>query len=221
MKSLEKLQMAMNVIRYNNDGSFDSVLNLLDEFIIDNEPKQKKTSIKDFCSKDKNKLPLMGIFHDKDHKCAVATDGYILIASEDDYKEEFAGKIIDGYGKEIEAVFPRYRSALPSFLEGYKTYSVSSDVIREGLKRMKKYIKENKLKKPTLYATHKESRTSFCPEMLIKFADYSRGEIMILDRSRAAIKYEEGIKLLIAPRYFDGGSLLDFTIGDWDFHVSA
>lgn len=219
MKSLEKLQTAIKAINFKNeDGSLDVALNLLHEFMVDNESKQKRTTIKDFRAKEKYRPAMCGIFHDADDKVAVATDGHVLLVSKSDYNEDFAGKTVDEYGNEIESKIPKYKSVLPCSLDNYQSYPLSAEDVRKGLNELKAFAKQNKIDK-NFYATHLESNVSFDPELLIKFADFSDGEIQLCGVTRPALHYGEDSKVLCMPKFFDYIEQFSVTINGWIFRA--
>lgn len=77
---------------------------------------KKKTSIqcKDFLISDSCIDYERGIFYDAKNKVAVSTDGHVMFMSKKEYNEEYAGKIIDKKGCEVETKYPKYENAIPS-----------------------------------------------------------------------------------------------------------
>lgn len=95
--------------------------------------KVDKFKIKDFVVSDKSdpRDALKGVYHDEEGY-AVATDAVNLAAIKSEFKPEYAGKIIDSDGKEIEARFPKWRNVIPD--KGMKTYAVDMGVLAAAAK---------------------------------------------------------------------------------------
>lgn len=150
MKSIEKLQRVINAIRdvrgQENEATVKFACNLINEFLIDNETAPKgKADLFAICKRTENQyLPLTGVFHDAEHEMAVSTDAHILVATKADYNPEFAGKIVDKYGKEIPAKFPNWMRVIPTPDKDrlYGTdIALDADVYRRAIKEDKAWRK--------------------------------------------------------------------------------
>lgn len=150
MKSIEKLQRVINAIRdvrgQENEATVKFACNLINEFLIDNETAPKgKADLFAICKRTENQyLPLTGVFHDAEHEMAVSTDVHILVATKADYNPEFAGKIVDKYGKEIPAKFINWMRVIPTPDKDrpYDTeITLDADVYRRALKEDKAWRK--------------------------------------------------------------------------------
>lgn len=95
----------------------------------------------------------MGVYHDPSYKVAVATDSKILVASADDYKAEYAGQIIDKYGKEIDGKYPYWHSVIPD-LTGYMPTPIDKEALNTMAKELEALKKEccEKINKENTFA---------------------------------------------------------------------
>lgn len=150
MKSIEKLQRVINAIRdvrgQENEATVKFACNLINEFLIDNETLPKgKADLFAICKRtDKFRPAMTGVFHDAEHEMAVSTDTHILVATKADYKPEFAGKIVDKYGNEIQAKFPDWMRIIPTPDKNrpYGTdITLDADVYRRAIKEDKAWRK--------------------------------------------------------------------------------
>ena len=156
MKSIEKIQRAVNAIRdvrgQENEATVKFACNLINEFLIDNETAPKgKADLFDICKRtEKCRLAMTGVFHDAEHEMAVSTDTYILVATKADYNPKFAGKIVDKYGNEIQAKFPNWMSIIPSPEKERHYYdteiTLDANVYRRALKEDKAWRKMQGIK---------------------------------------------------------------------------
>ncbi len=82
--------------------------------IIKPKPFVGKFNIYDYIDPKKKQSCITGVYHDKEHKLAVATDALIMIATSKDYNPSKAGQIIDRFGEDKQQKYPNYRQILPT-----------------------------------------------------------------------------------------------------------
>lgn len=108
-----KLDKLMEVQKYLQSNETDKALYIIEaEINIElAKTKAKKFNIFDFCAgKNEYRDCFKGVYYDT-KGFAVATDGSIMVVLPDETR---SGKIIGKDGKEIDAEFPKYRSAIPT-----------------------------------------------------------------------------------------------------------
>lgn len=135
MKSEQKIIQALKHAEYysKTDDNFRLVVDLLNEFLVDNKTPQKKGSfnIYNFVEKDGLRPVLNGVYHDRESEFAVATDGHILVTSKADYNPEFAGKVVDKYGKVIEGKYPEFKALLESYKKDSELYEIDTSSVKK------------------------------------------------------------------------------------------
>ena len=120
MKSEKKLQEAVNLLKSIESPRADEVARLILDFMIDNVKQNKGELLcRYFVSKDKIRPVLHFIFHDAEHKTAVATDSYALFTNEAEYVETCGSGLRDILGNEAGdiGVFPKWFSIIPKQIE--------------------------------------------------------------------------------------------------------
>lgn len=157
MKSEQKLKEVIRILNldFKDDIKLQYCSKMLHEFIIDNTPDKCKGAfdISKWVSKDEYRRVIKGIYHDPSYKVAVATDTRILVASADDYKPEYAGQIIDKYGKEIDGKYPSWHCVIPD-LTGYMPTPIDKEALNKIAKELEAIKKEccEKITKGSAYA---------------------------------------------------------------------
>jgi hypothetical protein len=120
MKSEKKLQEAVNLLKAIDSPRADEAARLIIDFMIDNVKQNKGELLcRDFVSKDNYRSVMHFIFHDAEHKTAVATDKHALFANEAEYIETCGNGLRDILGNEVGdiGVFPKWFSVLPKQTE--------------------------------------------------------------------------------------------------------
>ena len=120
MKSEKKLQEAINLLKAIESPRADEAARLIIDFMIDNVKQNKGELLcRDFVSKDKFRPVLHLVFHDAEHKTAVATNAHALFANEAEYIETCGNGLRDILGNEVGdiGVFPEWFSVLPKQTE--------------------------------------------------------------------------------------------------------
>lgn len=157
MKNEKKLSKAVQLLQSelpyvaldHTKDTIAVVVNLLNEFAIDNvSVTNSSRKLIDFRAMDDFRPVLCGIYHDKENKVAVATNGKYMAVSKDDYNPDFAGKIIDQYGEEIEGKYPNYLLVMKEPREYINHPSHMMELLpvarcKEVVKQMKAYTKIN------------------------------------------------------------------------------
>ena len=120
MKSEKKLQEAINLLKAIESPRADEAARLIIGFMIDNVKQNKGELLcRNFVSKDIYRPVMHFIFHDAEHKTAVATDANALFANEAEYIETCGNGLRDILGNEVGdiGVFPKWFSVLPKQTE--------------------------------------------------------------------------------------------------------
>lgn len=120
MKSEKKLQEAFNLLKAIGTPRADEAARLIVDFMIDNvKPNKGELLCRDFVSKEELRPVLHFIFHDAEHKTAVATDAHALFANEAEYIETCGNGLRDILGNEVGGigVFPKWFSVIPKQTE--------------------------------------------------------------------------------------------------------
>lgn len=120
MKSEKKLQAAVKLLKAIESPRADEAARLIIGFMIDNVKQNKGELLcRDFVSKDELRPVLHFIFHDAEHKTAVATDSHALFANEAEYIETCGSGLRDILGNEAGdiGVFPKWWNVIPKQLE--------------------------------------------------------------------------------------------------------
>lgn len=157
MKSEQKLKEVIRILNldYKDDTRLQYCSEMLHQFIIDNTPDKGKGSfdIQKWVSTDLLRPVMAGVYHDPSYKVAVATDSKVLVASADDYNPEYAGQIIDKYGKPIDGKYPCWHSVIPN-LEGYMPTPIDKAALNAMAKELVALEKEccEKVKKDRSFA---------------------------------------------------------------------
>lgn len=116
MKSEKKLQQAVALLKAVDDVRANEAIDLIVDFLIDNiTPSKTELRCKDFISKDQFRPTLRLIFHDNEHKTAVATDAHALFSNEAEYVETDGKGLRDiiGNPQPDAGVFPNWSKVLP------------------------------------------------------------------------------------------------------------
>ena len=205
----------------------EHIRNDIMEFMIDNEPVKKGTvSLWDFTSHDNNRLVMTGVYHDKERKVAVATDGHVLVADKDIYDEnktdntdKFAGRMpVDKYGKFIDGRYPNWHDVVPEKTNEFKTFHITVKDVDEYIKKCNAFMKLNGFtgryaEKPVYYV--KEADAWFNANYLRMFLLASDGEINISDPVHAACYWGPTRTAILMPLYknenFDKGDGIYLT----------
>lgn len=153
MKSEKKLEQAIALSKreFTNIEVANYILGEiaknLREFLIDNEKgcgKAKRDMYALVCGEKAVREIMKGVYHDPEG-WAVASDTVILVASKDDYKEEFAGKVIDKYGNEKEGRYPNWKMVMPNDTwkrsHAHGVEMPSMDLLNDITKRFKAFQK--------------------------------------------------------------------------------
>lgn len=77
-----------------------------------------------------------GVFHNGEEKIAMATDGHAILISKPDYKEEYAGKVVDFNEQELNLSIP-----YPDYHRVVYQNKFPVDIDRERIKRLLKETK--------------------------------------------------------------------------------
>lgn len=207
MTNLTKLQDAYTQMRWLREdaakgnkleeGSFHLAMRYIHEFIVDNTPTPKgKFNIWDWTVNDSQRPVLEGVFHDKEHKVAVATNAYALVADSELYDESKADdgfmpkgcrmkwyRPVDKYGKLIDGRFPDWKAVVPKTDESYKMFKVSMDDLNNYIKKCKAYMKLNGLTgRYAKIPLYKVGDTLFNAEFLRTFLIATEGQIYINEK---------------------------------------
>ena len=136
---MKNKELVLSAIEQIKKGYNKEAIEKLNSFMLLNEKAPTtKINIFDWCSKEKYRKPLLGVFHNCTTKEAVATDGVALIASTLHFVEpnettlmtegngEHNGYIITKKGEYIDdVVYPNYSRIIPEYsmtIEIDKTY---------------------------------------------------------------------------------------------------
>ena len=121
MKSEKKLQEAINLLKAIESPRADEAARLIIGFMIDNVKQNKGELLcRDFVSKDKSRPVLHFIFHDAEHKTAVATDAHALFTNEAEYIQTCGDGLRDILGNKLQwyiGNFPKWFSVIPKQTE--------------------------------------------------------------------------------------------------------
>ena len=140
MKSEKKLQEAVNLLKTIDSPRADEAARLIIDFMIDNVKQNKGELLcRDFVSKDKFRPIMHFIFHDAEHKTAVATDGHALFANEAEYIETCGNGLRDILGNEVEYIgsFPKWFSVIPKQTEDTTIYEDLEETYKKALSEAK------------------------------------------------------------------------------------
>jgi len=107
---------------------------LLSDFLRANTiTKNEKFDLSKYVSNPKEETckSLTGVFHENGFR--IATNGYILCVVDDDYPDEYEGKIISPNGEIIEENFPKWQYVLPNETELKRTIFTknAADIIQK------------------------------------------------------------------------------------------
>lgn len=111
-------------------------------------PAKKARRIDMFKYTSKEDSRLTGVYHDKEHQCAVASDGHILVASKQMYDSSIGE--LEGYNVQMkdgsiftsDCRYPNYRMVLDNIKKGlkkykYEKYALNADDVRNMARAMK------------------------------------------------------------------------------------
>lgn len=215
-----KLDWAKDDIQRGAYQGLDSLIELikseLNEFMVDNEPSPGKNefNIWDWVADDNLRPVLEGIFHDKEQKMAVATNGHILVADAASYDKskvctstEWDGRMsMNKYGKFIEGRYPNWLSVVPKDSEEFVCYEVPLAEIDKYIKKYNAYIKLNGFtRKNAPRLLYKVGETYFNAWCLRTFLTATDGQIKISKESalKPGIYWAEKRIALIMPLIAD------------------
>ena len=121
MKSEKKLQEAVDLLKTIDSPRADEAARLIIDFMIDNVKQNKGELLcRDFVSKNELRPVFQFVFHDAEHKTAVATDTHALFANEAEYVETCGNGLRDILGNETPEYignFPNWFSVIPKQTE--------------------------------------------------------------------------------------------------------
>lgn len=140
MKSEKKLQEAVNLLKAIKSPRADEAARLIIQFMIDNVKQNKGELLcRVFVSKDELRPILHFIFHDKEHKTAVATDGHALFTNEAEYIETCGNGLRDILGNKAGdiGVFPKWFSIIPKQIEDTTIDENLEDTYKKALSEAK------------------------------------------------------------------------------------
>lgn len=147
--SLKELQGAVAALSIMNDLNPEEAENVrlaaidrIKAAIFMETPQSRgKFNLYDYCYDEMDTRPaLCGVFHDEGWR--VATDSHVLVAVKDDYDEALEHKIIGKDGREVMAKYPKWKSVIPTDLNGYDGHAIDTAQVYDLVRKVKA---ENKL----------------------------------------------------------------------------
>lgn len=205
------------------ESTISYIKQLLQEFMVDCEPKKKgKFNIWDFTVKDPYRPVYEGVFHDKENEVAVATDAHMLVACKESFDESkvdvegfhigseskvITYRPIDKYGKFMNYRFPNWQAVIPP-KDGYLQEHVSLEDLDEYLKKCRTFIKLEGYGRAKPIPLYKVGNVWLHAEKLRKFIVASDGDIMIKDHARPVVSWGEKRTVLLMPMLVEDKDLL-------------
>ena len=98
-----------------------------------------------YTTKDKMRPAMTGVFFCEGYK--VATTAQILVYKKEEYSSELEGKIVNKKGEIVDAVFPRWKSVIPTKISEDYEIELDFKAIDAAIKESKLNKKVNKLNK--------------------------------------------------------------------------
>ena len=233
MKSEKKLQDAIRKLDWMKQAleggagigvfTIDDVKRLLHEFMIDNErtPKKNEFNIWDWTCNDDLRPVMNGIFHDKEHKMAVATNAHMLVADADYYDESKVDSVgfdmgkskydrpIDKYGNFIDGRFPNWKVVIPQQTDEWVLHHVDLQELDEYIKKCNAYLKmqglNNKYKPRAVYQV---GDTWFNAEMFRMMMTATNGDVWVKTPDRPAVYWSDKRTALLMPMLVEESKLM-------------
>lgn len=195
-----------------NEQTVEYIMDLIHEFMIDNEPKKKNAfNIWDWIANDPLRPVLNGVFHDIENKMAVATNAHILVADADYYDEsKVSGEFqsfgrcmpVDKYGKHIEGRFPEWQKVIPPQTDEWTLHRVDLQKLNEYIKKCNAYMKLNGMTgRYTKQVVYKVGGTWFLADYLRMFAIATDGNVYVKSHDKPAVYWGDKRKALLMPMY--------------------
>jgi len=171
MKNKEMIQAAIkNLSNREQSEADDIVLDLLRRFLLSNKPSPTgKFDIYKYVSVDELRhMILTGVYHENGSR--VATDGTIVVTlSNQDYKPEFEGKVVNQKMEIIDGKYIDYRSVIKPQFESKNKWVINMDSIKDAVKASKQAKKEDKWIKAYIHICE----SYFDPEYLLRLAIFA------------------------------------------------
>lgn len=146
-ESYKRAMVAMSAIRVGDDAdNLRCLRKIIRREMLEGTPKPSMTkyvNVGAYIGHEKFRRQLNGVYHDRDGKVAVASDGTMIMVSPSEYIEECAGKIIAKNGDTIEGRYPNWMSVIPS--DDKLTPMVpamTTEELRDELRRINALLKE-------------------------------------------------------------------------------
>lgn len=205
------------------ESTISYIKQLLQEFMVDCEPKKKgKFNIWDYIVNDPIRPVYGGVFHDKENQVAVATDAYMLVACKESFDESkvdvdgfrigdeskvITYRAIDKYGKFLNYRFPNWKAVIPP-KDGYVQESVSLEDLDEYLKKCRAFVKLEGYGKRKPTPLYKVGEVWLNADMLRKFIVASDGKVIVKSNDRPIVYWGEKRTVLLMPRLVEDKDLL-------------
>lgn len=195
-----------------NEQTVEYIMDLIHEFMIDNEPKKKNAfNIWDWTANDPLRPVMNGVFHDIESKMAVASNAHILVADSECYDEsKVSGEFqsfgrcmpVDKYGKHIEGRFPNWKAVIPQQTDEWTLHHIDLNELSEYIKKCNTYMKLNGMTgKYSKQVVYKVGTTWFLADYLRMFAIATDGDIYVKSHDKPAVYWGDKRKVLLMPMY--------------------
>jgi hypothetical protein len=119
---------------------------------------------------DTTNISVTGIYHENGFR--IATNGYILCVVDNDYPDEYEGKIISLNGEIIEGNFPKWQSILPNDEELKRTIFTKN--VTDIIQRIREEQKVAKITNQDVFVkiTREEETVYFDAKMFVLFLNF-------------------------------------------------
>lgn len=208
MKSEKKLQEAVNLLKAIGTPHADEAARLIIDFMIDNVKQNKGELLcMDFVSKDEIRPVLHFIFHDAEHKTAVATDAHALFSNEAEYVETCGSGLRDILGNEVGdiGVFPKWFSVLPKKTEDTTIDENIEQIYKKALSEAKIQGGQSNKSKIFIFVNGKQWMSARHVEFMLR-AGLDGWKVSLSNvepQFNPLYKEWEGKRLLLMPAYQD------------------
>ena len=198
-----------NITKSEINATANYVQQLIQETIIDHQPKpsKKEFNIWDYVDDNEMRPVLNGVYHNPDRKTAVATDAHILVEDSESFNIELVDtKDEDGYQRKRPNEYEKFTidiNEIAALCTKFKTWC-----------KLEKYALKYAR---NIMCVYKIQNTYFKIQNLYKFLKATNGEVNIKAHNQAAIYISETRRALIMPvlvepkqlQHIDGMLILD------------
>lgn len=103
--------------------------------------KTRKVNLYKWTVADELRPMLAGVFHDAEKEVAVATDAHTMIISKSDYNADYAGKVVNKKGDQIDGKYPDYTRCMP---RNGEIVNIDRELLKNNLEIAKSHNKKHK-----------------------------------------------------------------------------